>query len=273
MLRLAASLDELDREAGPVGRALVGGSFLTWCATPRLVGTVHFGRRETGDAHTLTRLYGLAEHPALRPPLRRVVDGRALTGIDDDAWTQMMQAIAPHASKLRTLFERQAVLVESSVHGARHAALLPAFGPGDTFRVFTDPEAAYQWADPADGPAAQQAVQALLDELDTAGDVKLRARAWVAGHLRGARIDACAGALGVSTRSLQRQLAAARLTFRDIVAAERVAAAQARLSEGSAKIEAIAREVGCSSASQLGVLLRRAGLGSPSALRSPRSRR
>jgi len=268
MLRLAASLDEIER--GPVGRALTGGSFLTWCMTPRLVGTVHFGRRDTRDAHALGRLYSIVRHVELRPPLRRVVDGRALKGVDDDAWDYMMTVVTQHADGMRDLFERQAVIVEPNIHGARNAALLPAFGPIDQFRVFTDADEAYRWADPDDGPAAHDAVRALLDELDTTGDVAARARAWVAAHLRTARIAPCAVALGVSTRSLQRHLTAAGLTFRAIVAAERVAAAQVRLVHGAAKIDAIARDVGCSSASQLSVLMRRAGLKRPSDERAGR---
>ncbi len=268
MLRLAASIDDI--ESGPVGRAIAGSSFVTWCTTPRLVGTVHFGRRETADAQTLARLYAVARHPTLRRPLRRVVDGRALKGVDDDAWNHMMTAIAPHAVDLRDLFERQAVIVEPNIHGARNAALLPAFGPSDQFRVFSDADEAYRWADPEDGPAAQEAVGALLEELGSIGDVAGRARAWIAAHLRDARIASCATALGVSTRSLQRELTAAGLTFRGLLAAERVAAAEARLVHGAAKIDAIARDVGCSSASQLSVLMRRAGLKRPSDVRASR---
>lgn len=268
MLRLAASLDEIER--GPVGRALTGASFLTWCTTPRLVGTVHFGRRDVPDAHTLARLYSLVRHVELRPPLRRVVDGRALKGVDDDAWNYMMAVVSQQAHGMRDLFERQAVIVEPTIDGARNAALLPAFGPSDQFRVFADADEAYRWSDPEDGPAAHQAVDALLAEISTAGDVAVRTRAWVAAHLREARIATCASTLGVSTRSLQRHLTAAGLTFRAIVTDERVAAAQARLLHGAGKIDAIARDVGCSSASQLSVLLRRAGLERPSEVRAAR---
>jgi len=265
MLRLVASFAEI--EASPVGCAVHGSSFLAWCATSRLVGTVHVRRRDTADARALTRLYALARHPALRTPLRRVVDGTALAGVDEEAWNQMATAVGPQLDALRGVFERQAVIVAPTIEGARTAALLPALGPTDSYRVFTKAEEAYRWADPIDGAVAHAAVTALCDELATLGDLDLRARGWIRTHLRGARLAACARALGVSTRSLQRSLAAAGATFRAVLAAERVAAARERL-EGDAKVEAIARAVGCASASQLGALLRRAGLPSPARLRA-----
>lgn len=267
MLRLVASLEEV--EANPVGCALAGGSFLTWCATPRLTGTVHFGRRDTHDAHTLTQLYRLAAHPSLVRPMRRVVDGRALHDIDEEAWAQMAAHLT-QSGALEGFFERQAVIVAPNVHGVRMSALLPAFGPNDVYRVFVDAAQAYAWADPADGLAALSAVEALRSELVVTGALIVKARVWISTHLREARIDACARALGVSSRSLQRGFTSSGQTFRAVVTAERVAAARARLLEGDAKVEAIARAVGFSSASQLGVLMRRAGLQSPSQLRASR---
>ncbi len=270
MLRLVASFDEL--AANPVGRALAGASFLAWCATPRLTGTVHFGRRDTPDAQLLTRLYGLATHRALRRPLRRVVDGRDLRDIDQDAWAQMTSAVVARGTIVDGIFERQAVLVSPDVAGVRTAALLPAFGPNDTYRVFSDAAEAYAWADPSDGPAAHRAIEALRAELAVTGGLVVKARTWIAAHLRDARIETCAAALGVSPRSLQRAFSSSRQTFRSVLTEERIAAARAQLLHGDAKIEAIARAVGCSSASQLGALMRRAGLAPPSQIRASRAR-
>lgn len=271
MLRLVASFDEL--AASPIGCALAGASFVAWCATPRLTGTVHFGRRDTRDADTLTRLYGLAAHRSLRRPLRRVVDGRDLHNVDDDAWAQMSATLLAQGRPREGMFERQAVIVAPTVEGVRTSALLPAFGPNDAYRVFVDAAEAYAWADPTDGPAAHDAVEALRAEVGVAGTLVVKARAWIAAHLRQARIEPCAAALGVSPRSLQRGFTTAGQTFRGVVTAERVAAARAQLLEGDAKIESIARAVGCSSASQLGVLMRRAGLGPPSRVRAARTTR
>lgn len=263
-LRLALSLADYVRS--PVGAALAGASFLTWCATPHLVGTVHFGHRDVDDARTLLGLYPLAGHPDLRAPLARVVDGRAFAGIDEAAWSVMADAVRRDHARLRGVFARQAVVVEEGLGGARTAALLPAFGPDDDFRLFTDPDEAYAWADPAQGRAAAGLVETLRAELGV-GDVEPRVRAFVASHLRTATVEACAASLGLSTRSLQRKLRDQGTSFRSLLAEERARAAHALLRTSQGKIEAVARAVGCSSSSQLGVLLRRFGFPAPSILR------
>jgi len=219
------------------------------------------------------RLYGLVRHRSLRPPLCRVVDGRALAGIDDDAWDQMVSAVSSQAESLRPAFERQAIIVAPGIAGARTAALLPALGPGDACRVFVDPDEAYRFVDPIDGPLAKASVDALVASVTSIRIVEARARAWVAGNLRAADVGVCAASLGMSTRTLQRKLRELGSSYRALVADERVAAARAQLEDGDAKVEAIARAIGCSSASQLGVLLRRAGHASPSALRAAQRQR
>jgi AraC-like DNA-binding protein len=269
-LRLVSSLDELVR--APIGRALAGSSFLAWCHGPRLVGTVHFGQRTESDARLLARLYELATHPALRPPLRRVVDGRALAGIDEDAWDHLTRTVVPRIDGLRGLFERQAVIVAPGLRGARTAALLAALGPGDVFRPFIDAEEGYRWADPVDGDAARAAVEEILTRREGLRVIQGRVRAWIGANLAEATAPACARALGLSTRSLQRELAAAGASFREMVVEARIRAACALLVETDTKVELVARAVGCSSSSQLSVLLRRAGLPTPAALRAERRR-
>ncbi len=196
-----------------------------------------------------------------------MVDGRALAAIDEDAWQLLEEEVAKVRPRAGGLFERQAVVVGPGVRGARTAALLPALGPGDSFRLFTDPNEAYRWVDPTDGPGAQ----ALVDELVASiamGSIEVAVRTWIGDHLRSGDLERCARALGLSSRSLQRKLGAAGLSFRSLLAEERSRAARALLLAGDAKVESVARAVGCSSSSQLGVLLRRAGLPAPSAMRA-----
>jgi AraC-like DNA-binding protein len=99
-----------------------------------------------------------------------------------------------------------------------------------------------------------------------------RVRAWIRAHLRHADLALCARTFGMSTRTIQRRLGVAGKSFREIVAAERVAAARSMLVRAGTSIDAVAYAVGCSSSSQLGVLLRRAGYPSPSALRADSAR-
>jgi len=271
VLQLVDSLRTLERS--PVGRALAGRSFLAWCATPRLVGTVHLGQRDLADARVLLGLYQLATHPALKPPLRRVVDGRHFVGVDADAWDRMVSDIRPSLGPLSRTFERQAIVIPAGVAGARIASLLPALGPGDAFRAFENVGEAYRWADPRDGARAQTDVDALVETLH--GDARMVAEAlrWITAHLREADVVRCAAAVSLSPRSLQRRLSVRRRSFRALVAEARVNAALTLLKTTDLKVEVVARQVGCSSSSQLGVLLRRWGHPPPSSSRGMLTRK
>ena len=182
----------------------------------------------------------------------------------------MAEVMSQQTSALHGRFERQAVVVTGGVSGARTAALLPALGPGDAFRLFTNALEAYVWADPEHGRDAHAAVESLLETLG-ANALLARVRAWIAAHLREADLPACARALGVSSRTLQRRMAATGRSFRELVALERVEAARALLTQSRASVKSVAYAVGCSSSSQLGVLLHRAGLPSTSKLRATSS--
>ena len=240
---------------------------MTWCATPRVVGTVHFGTRPVQDAQTLLRLYALANHPDLSPPLRRVVDGRWFASVDEDAWSALAP-VAERAEQLRSLFERQAIIVPSGLRGAQLAALLGALGPGDAFRPFTSSTEAYAWAVGADGARIERRVDALMAPI-LADAAAARVRGWIASHLADADLGRCARALGMSVRTLQRSLGREGQSFRTLAAHERVRTATTLLASPHAKVETVAQQVGAASASHLAQLLKRAGHPPPSAWRRP----
>ena len=266
--RLVKSVEDLRTRI--VGRAVVGESFAAWCATPRLVGTIHFGVRTAHDSGTLAKLYALSDHPELEPPLWRVVDGRFLDRIEEDAWSFMVARVGPVTERLGDLFERQAVIVPPGVRGAKLAGLLGALGPGDKFRTFTDAPAAYAWAAPDGGAAAHTRVEQLLAMLVSRSPL-VRVQAWVAAHLADATVDGCARALGTSARSLQRALHLAGHSFRSVLLSARSEAAAALLASPDTKVESVARLVGASSSSHLARMLKRAGSSAPSKLRRSRS--
>lgn len=265
-LALVSSYEDLQKAL--VGRALAGQSFVTWCYAPRLAGTVHFGHRDVSDAALLIRLYSLISHKDLRLPIRRVVDGRDFVGVGEDAWRLMTDRLAPVLPRRSGLIERQALILRPGAEGVRVASLLPTLGPGDPFKVFEDPAEAFEWADPDDGPAAFRAVEELIAGLQGPKHFASKARAWIEANLCRADVDRCALELGLSRRSLQRHLSAASTSFRELSMQARVETAKRLLSDPRLKVATVAREVGCSSVSQLGVLLKRAGLPLPSRQRS-----
>jgi transcriptional regulator GlxA family with amidase domain len=84
-----------------------------------------------------------------------------------------------------------------------------------------------------------------------------RLQAWLESWLDRATINEAATALGLSSRTLQRALREAGTSFTTEVRNARIRTACRLLIETNHKVEVIAREVGCSSASQLSALFKR----------------
>lgn len=99
-------------------------------------------------------------------------------------------------------------------------------------------------------------------------------RAAVRADLHGARLDDCARAVGTSTRALQRLFQERGLTFRDVVARERVERARALLEAGETKLLAVAIEAGFGKVEAMNAAFERM-LGAPARghLRSEAARR
>jgi AraC-like DNA-binding protein len=70
---------------------------------------------------------------------------------------------------------------------------------------------------------------------------------YLVANLAGATLERAARTLGMATRSLQRQLNAARASFRGELERTRIDAARRRLAESDDKLEVIADELGFAS--------------------------
>jgi AraC-like DNA-binding protein len=96
-------------------------------------------------------------------------------------------------------------------------------------------------------------------------------REYLGRALRDATVEGGARTLGVSPRTLQRELRHARTHFTAELLRARVDAACEKLAHTDEKIETIAREVGCISASQLSTLFRRSLGETPGQFRTRRT--
>lgn len=118
--------------------------------------------------------------------------------------------------------------------------------------VFSDGPQAFAWAFPSED---HRAIFAAVDALGVGhferGVLQKELAVVLRKQLPNATLRSAALAMGRSPRTLQRELLAHSITFREVLEEARLVHARHLLSETDSKIEAIARAVGYSSSSGL----------------------
>ncbi len=236
--------------ASPIGRLSIGATHAVWCASPTLCGTIHWGRANERAAVELARRLAFAAHPALAAGFDAISDARAVEAVEWPTFTRLSDELRPQVALLDQRVRRHAILPPSGVTGAFVAALLPALGVGYPLRVLGSASQAERWFERPGGALAHAAARELVGEIDGLAPILRRLRDHLDGALRTASIDRTAVALGVSRRTLQRELARIGTSFQAELTATRIRGACMWLVHSSEKIETIAARVGLS-ASQL----------------------
>jgi AraC-like DNA-binding protein len=255
----------------PIGRFVAGRSFIVWVHSPRLAGSVYFDRTDERDIPALIAMYSLALHARFEPPFDVLVDLSELTGFSAESFRHLgehIELVGAFAPRIK----RVSVVRPAGMIGATIAGLFYDLNLTGKFRcgLFTDRAEAFRWLDSPDGAAAEGALEAVLAEVRGTPPVLRDLREWLAKHLDDPQLGRAARALGHSERSLQRRLGELSTAFRAEVQRARVRAAEALLLDGDAKLAAIARQVGCSSPSQLAAMFRRATGETPGDFRARR---
>jgi AraC-like DNA-binding protein len=263
-VRPAASVD--DFLAHPVGRYVVGPTFLVWCYSDELTGSTLWGTPGSADLSLLFRLWELYRYLPTRK-LRVVTDGRLFDKFSPELLESVLDFVRTRAADLFERLERQAFILPPTLAGAAMIGLYPMAGLQHAWRAFEDAPGAFAWASPAEGPAAEPVVTALV--------ASARAEPPLVGalrrHLRGdvcTTIDAAARALGRSTRTLQRELREAGTSFRGEAERIKVEIARQLLDDTDEKLEIVGQRIGCNSPSSFSRLFRRHTGVSPSAFRA-----
>ena len=262
-----ATVDEL--LAAPVGRYASGRSFVVWVHSPTLCGSAYWGRPDASDFPALIQLYALPRHPDLRPPFDVLIDCAGLAALDVAAF-EMLNAhlvdVARTAANVRRVsIVRPEGLDCATLAGVFHELVGTVFPAA----LFTERAEALRWLGRVDA-TARCAIDDMLDGVRNLAPPLRQLRGYLAHHLEQSSVDAAARALGVSQRSLQRRLLELGTSFRDELARARVSAAEALLIDSDAKLETVARHVGCSSLPQFSALFRRMTGETPSEFRTRR---
>jgi AraC-like DNA-binding protein len=254
-LRPASSAADLLRD--PIGRYLAGRSFVIWVKSPTLAGTIYFGATDAEDLPALVELFALPIHAALATPFDAVIDSSRVTNLSlssFEALGQNVEMMAPLAARMRRVAcVRPPGMAGSTLAGVFYERVVPRFNAA----LFTDASEAFAWLGRPDAAAACDEAERIVGEL-VAAPIGLRnLREYLAGRLSDPTLEGAARHLGSSPRTLQRTLLAAGTNFRQEVDRARARAAEAWLLDSDDKVEAIARQVGCSSSSHFATLFRR----------------
>jgi AraC-like DNA-binding protein len=236
--------------ATPVGRYVIGPTYVAWCLNRSLMGTSLFGRPNEADARQLVRLFDAARHPAVAPKYDSVSDGRHLEAVDLGAFSCIAAHMAARADELRRRVQRHALVVPEGLAGAVLAGTGEVTGATGFHQVFRVLDDAFGWLERPDADEAREVVERLLGQARGGGMYEVVAlRAHLSASPAGASLASASRKLGCSSRALQRALEHANTSFRAELSDARLNLASDLLRHSDEKLEAIARRVGFASSS------------------------
>jgi AraC-like DNA-binding protein len=263
-MKPCASLQEYI--ANPIGRYIVGSTWLVWYKTVGLSGMVFWGRPEPEHIASVIRSIDI---DADGRPRASLVDIRRVEFIVPLAFDALAAYVRSHYEKLRVRVSAQALLRQDGLVGTAVAGFYRVLDHPHPVEVFRDPYEALVWL----GAVQQQSVILEVDEIvegarDTPSAVRaLRARL-AENPARPTSLREEAAFLGLSSRSLQRKLQLVNSSFRAEQNVARVQSAQRLILDTNYDIKRVAFEVGCTSASNFSVLFRKVVGQTPSTWRS-----
>jgi AraC-like DNA-binding protein len=265
---LKPSRNASDFASQPLSQYLARRASVVWAFSATLAGSAYFGRPDDADFPSRPELGVLPWSPRLRSGYDVIVDFSSLEGLSPRCFhllsNQLRDARARAGELGRVAFIRSEGVVGTVITGLFHDLVkreLPSILVGDL-------DAALGWLDRSDGELARIELQDMLEKVRDEPPLLRALRAHLRQHRHHTTLDQVAAALAHSERSLQRRLSELGTNFRAEVNRSRVRAAEELLVDTDAKLEVIARQVGCSSASQLSTLFRSVAGETPSSFRA-----
>jgi AraC-like DNA-binding protein len=261
--------EELFRD--PVGRYLPFGSGLLWVKSPTLVGVSMWGRPTRTDVEAMLRAFDGYVHlqglHASSEPWRfdLVQDGRAIESVDPSALEALVNWLRDHQLWMTQHVGRRVALMPRGIPGLTIAGLQVALGLETQLTIANDAPTAFRTLLPDGGDALYDEVERAIAETRNLTSLIVELRAVLTAARGSLDLSAAANALHMSTRSLQRQLQQAGVSFRDEQASARFRSAEEMLRSDD-KVAAIAAQLGLSNAGLTQLTRARTGL-TPAELR------
>lgn len=238
-----ATHDELFRD--PVRRWLPLPSALFWCHAPTLCGFAVWGRPGRAETSALMRVFDGYQH--LAPRFDFVQDARGVDSIDPMALDDLLQWLRCNADLVHERVRERVAVIPPGVTGLALAGIQSVLALDSPVTIESDPRAAFRRVLPDGGGELFDEVEVLVQRARGVTPIALALRG-VLAETRGAiDLPGVAKRLGLSPRSLQRQLQHAGVAFRVEQAHARFRAAE-ELLRGEDKLAAVAAQLGLSQA-------------------------
>lgn len=252
--------------AAPHGRYLVADGLAYWCESASLWGVTMWGALDAACVDQLTAWID-EEHRRPHPPYATVVDLRRVRAVDADAIERWQRWYVATRHRQRQRLTRAAVVrPDGGLPAAVVAGIPMLLGPLVPWTLAVTFTEALAWLDVPSPETVAPALDGIF-EAARAPRVLDALRATLDRDLRAVSLDAAATTLGVSVRTLQRQLQAAGTSYDVEVQRARVRLAQRLLAEGDAKLGAVALEAGFATQAHFNAVFRRVTGATPGAWR------
>lgn len=247
------AISELDAFFGqPARRYVVRRSFAYWQAERRAFGIILWGRPDEADVDNICAAHEVGANP-LFCGHTSLVDLRAVEAVDLLAFDRLLAYLKKRRDDWSPNVSQQAVLHRGGFAHATVAGMFQFLNPGHAVAFFDDPVQAYDAVGASDVRDELEELRGTL--LDLPEIVRRVQTAFEVLPSRAGFADV-ARSVGTSVRSLQRHLARVGSSLRT-ERQNHVLRASERLLEGTdLDLDAIAAQVGVSSASHLVTLFR-----------------
>jgi AraC-like DNA-binding protein len=240
----------------PIGKYLVGETWLYFYPSPRVSGFILWGRLNETDLQYTTRITPRVHAHSTRPHVA-LFDVRRVEKVDNAAFVVAADYVKTHRAAIKESIARVAIVHGPGVLGAIAGGFFQIVKPPYPVEVFDDPIAAFRWLDVSEGPELVDELDALQAQAAGTTPMLRDLRSLLHARVREVSLADAARTLGLSERSLQRRLTEHGTSFQREIGMARVRAAQTLLVDSEANLTEIAFAVGCASLHHFSTMFRK----------------
>lgn len=245
-LRIASDVAEFMRR--PVGAGVLVETNLVWCATPSLGGSTGWGSPSGEQVERVMRVVAAIFHPTLGPQVDVLLDGYLLEQVHPAAAMAIFEWTRANLDALKQRVRKQVGVPPPGVGGLLLSGMLPILGHPYQFQIVHSPREAYRLLGGDEGEALHDEIAAHVARFSGTPPLVGELRNLMRAKKGKLTVEQAGRQLGRSPRTLQRELEAARTSFREEQARARLAAVEEALAGSDEKIAAVAARIGLSAA-------------------------